>query len=144
MFTMKVRGMNFNAKDLGKKIADIRNREQFLQGEFAEIMGVSKNTLSYYERGINKPDAEFLYKLSNKFNISLDWLITGKTKLSDNDLNTQALSDVIEIVENALENTKVSPDKKAQLITVCYDYYISDEDEEKATKHIIQIVKLAS
>ncbi len=68
----------FNAKEMGKKIADIRNREGFLQGDFAKIMGVSKNTLSFYERGMNKPDAEFFYALSEKFNANLQWLITGE------------------------------------------------------------------
>ncbi len=70
----------FNAKEVGKRIAEIREKERFLQGEFAEIMEVSKATLSYYERGIRKPDIEFLYLLSDKFNVDLHWLVTGEAQ----------------------------------------------------------------
>lgn len=85
MPNVNVNEIKFNAKELGKKIADIRNREGLLQGEFADLMGVSKNTLSFYERGMNKPDSEFLYKLNSKFNVSTDWLLTGKTTVTAND-----------------------------------------------------------
>lgn len=70
----------FEAKELGKKISDLRNQKHLKQDEFAEIMEVSQNTLSYYERGIRKPDAEFLYSLHEKFNIDLHWLITGESQ----------------------------------------------------------------
>lgn len=39
---------------------------------------MSREALSYYENGKRSPDVEMLVKLSQYFNVSVDYLITGK------------------------------------------------------------------
>lgn len=47
--------------------------------EVAEKTGVSISSISNYERGIRQPDFYALYKLSEYYNVSVDWLI-GRDK----------------------------------------------------------------
>lgn len=45
--------------------------------EFATALGISKNTLAYYERGERKPDAEVLASYQDRFGVNMNWLIAG-------------------------------------------------------------------
>ncbi len=70
--------IEFNAQDIGFRIAEIRNARGYNQFDFADKLNVSKSSLSNYERGDQKPNTEFLYFLSKEFNVDLHWLITGE------------------------------------------------------------------
>lgn len=41
-------------------------------------LGISKNTLAYYERGERTPDADVLRLYSDNFGVDLNWLIAGE------------------------------------------------------------------
>lgn len=47
------------------------------QVEFAELVGITKQKVSNYEKGIVKPTFEVLYLLAVNLHINLNWLITG-------------------------------------------------------------------
>ncbi len=68
----------YYAKEIGKRIAEIRNRVGQNQNDFAKQVGVSTASLSLYERGAKAPNTDFLHLLNDKFNANLQWLITGK------------------------------------------------------------------
>ncbi|WP_319023432.1 helix-turn-helix domain-containing protein [Pseudodesulfovibrio thermohalotolerans] len=53
---------------LGERIKVARG--ELTQAEFAERIGVHKNSLSRYERNANKPDSEFIAALRTKYGIS--------------------------------------------------------------------------
>ena len=61
--------------NLGNKISEIRKKNKMSQEEFAEILSVSRQTVSSWENSKSYPDIEILIKLSDKFNISLDILL---------------------------------------------------------------------
>jgi len=48
------------------------------QAELGKILGVGKTTISQYETGTRKPDAETLDKLAGFFAVSVDYLL-GRT-----------------------------------------------------------------
>jgi len=60
---------------VSKKIIDIRNDNGLTQEEFADILCVSRQTISNWENEKCYPDIETLIIISNKFNISLDELL---------------------------------------------------------------------
>lgn len=70
--------MTFNPEELGQKLAHIRKNLNYNQDEFSEIMGVSKATLSLYERGRGQPTADFLYLLHDKFQVDIQYLLSGE------------------------------------------------------------------
>jgi len=61
-----------------KRLKEFRTALNMQQGEFAREMNVLQQQLSKYERGENKPSADFLVKLAQKFGLNLNWLLLGR------------------------------------------------------------------
>jgi len=59
-------------------LQEIRKRKGYTQLKVAMDLNITRETLSYYENGKRNPDLETLVALSNYFNKSIDYLITGK------------------------------------------------------------------
>ena len=56
----------------------IRKQKKLSQLKVAMDIAISRESLSYYENGKRSPDIEMLVRLSNYFNVSIDFLITGE------------------------------------------------------------------
>lgn len=63
-------------KMLGLK--QIRKQKKYSQLKVAMDLSISREALSYYENGRRSPDIDMLVLLSGYFNVSIDYLITGK------------------------------------------------------------------
>lgn len=59
-------------------LKEIRKKKNYSQLKVAMDLSISREALSYYENGKRSPDVEMLLLLSNYFNVSIDYLITGK------------------------------------------------------------------
>ena len=59
-------------------LRDIRKKRGFSQLKVAMDLSISREALSYYENGKRSPDIAMLVKLSQYFQVSIDYLITGK------------------------------------------------------------------
>lgn len=66
--------------NLGNKITELRKKKSLSQEELAELLGVTRQTISKWELSVTTPDINQAKKLSNIFNISLD-------ELTDNNVN---------------------------------------------------------
>lgn len=55
----------------------VRKDKGLGQAEFAEILGVSQQTVSHWEAGRVTPTFETFVNLSTHFAINLNWLLTG-------------------------------------------------------------------
>ncbi|MEG2175554.1 MAG: helix-turn-helix transcriptional regulator, partial [Oscillibacter sp.] len=60
---------------LGEKIAKFRTEQHLSQGDLAEKMGVSRQSVSKWETGSSVPDLDKLVTLSELFSVSLDALV---------------------------------------------------------------------
>jgi len=56
--------------DIGEQIRIYRERNGLSQKELAALIGISPNRLSNWERGVNKPDINFLIKICQALNVS--------------------------------------------------------------------------
>ena len=56
----------------------IRKKKGYSQLKVAMDLNISREAISYYENGQRCPNLEMLIKLSKYFNVSIDYLITGK------------------------------------------------------------------
>ena len=65
-----------NSGLIGLKI--IRKQKNLNQLKVALDLNISREALSHYENGKRSPDVEMLRKLSDYFNVSIDFLINGK------------------------------------------------------------------
>lgn len=60
-------------------LREVRKKKGYSQLKVAMDLNISREALSYYENGQRCPNLEMLIKLSDYFNVSVDYLITGKT-----------------------------------------------------------------
>jgi len=58
-----------------KNLRGIREDRDIKQKEIAKILNVSQNTYSQYETGVISLTAEVLIKLSDYYNVSIDYLL---------------------------------------------------------------------
>jgi len=59
-------------------LREIRKKRGFSQLKVAMDLSISREALSYYESGKRSPDIKMLLRLSEYFDVSIDYLITGK------------------------------------------------------------------
>lgn len=62
----------------GDILKDLRKSADLTQEEFGKLIGVSRSTVGMYEQGKREPDFETMEKIADYFNVSLDYLQTGK------------------------------------------------------------------
>ncbi|MBO5363043.1 MAG: helix-turn-helix transcriptional regulator, partial [Clostridia bacterium] len=56
---------------IGKRIREIRTEQGLSQQKFGELLSVSQDTVSLWEKGKSVPTAEFLIAMSQRFEISV-------------------------------------------------------------------------
>lgn len=72
--------------DIGKKLRDARNAAKLTQESAAELLGVSRQTISNGETGKTYPDIVSVIRMSGLYSVSLDCLLKEEKTVS-NDLN---------------------------------------------------------
>lgn len=65
-------------------LKSIRKEKHISQEELAEIIGVSRQAVSKWEQGSGYPEMEKLLVLSRELNVSLDYLMLGEIKSTEN------------------------------------------------------------
>lgn len=63
---------------LMKGLREIRRARGYSQLKVAMDLNITREALSYYETGKRNPDLQMLLLLSEYFDVSIDYLITGK------------------------------------------------------------------
>ncbi|MBP3040559.1 helix-turn-helix transcriptional regulator [Bacillaceae bacterium Marseille-Q3522] len=64
----------------GERLKTLRNSKKLKQEELAKKMNISKSAIGMYERNEREPSFEIIEKFAEFFNVSLDFLLTGKEK----------------------------------------------------------------
>lgn len=76
-----------NYIDLGKRIKEERNKLNLTQEQLAEYADISTSYMGQIERGERKVTLETLIKVTNKLNVSIDYLLKDSINItSDNSL----------------------------------------------------------
>lgn len=97
----------------GDKIRFLRRKANMNQTELAKKLGVGTSTVGSWETNIREPDFRILVKLSEIFNVSIDYLLNSH---NDNSIliigregtfkNIKVSDEQIEIIENFIEKLK--------------------------------------
>ncbi len=72
-------------KDISARIKQLRVNERYSQEALSEILGYSSSYLYQIEAGLRKLSVTSLVRIALFFNVSLDYLITGKEKDAEDD-----------------------------------------------------------
>ena len=75
--------MYYDQKESGKRIAALRKKNGLTQEELAKKMNVSYSFISKLELGYFGAPVDVLLELSSHFDVSLEFLVTGKEKQND-------------------------------------------------------------
>ena len=62
----------------GKRLKELRKVNGYTIEQFADMVGISKSTLGYYENDKRMPDIEILARIADTLNVNADYLI-GRT-----------------------------------------------------------------
>lgn len=68
--------------EIGSKIKEARLRIEYTQEQVAESLGVSRQTVSNWETGKSYPDIVSVIKMSDLYEVTLDYLLKGKEENS--------------------------------------------------------------
>ena len=79
---------------LKNRVKSARVNSEMSQQDLADRLGITKQSISQYERGVRTPDVETLVALGDVLNLSIDYL-TGRSDvtvrfLNEDDLNRLA------------------------------------------------------
>lgn len=84
MLTAQVlRGYVVSENDLGRHIAEARERQGWTQEELAQRLGAHEMTISKWERGENRPTATNLARLAKELEVSEAELVLGPMYLRE-------------------------------------------------------------
>ncbi len=85
---------------VGTKIAELRNINNITQLELAEKLGVTDRAVSKWETGSGYPDIALLPQIADILNVSVDYLLRGKSVIKQEFYIDYANSKYNEFVNN--------------------------------------------
>ena len=68
---------------IGEKITKLRKEQNLTQEQFAELLNVSRQSVSKWELNITYPDTDKLIRMSKLFHCSLDFLLKDEMERMD-------------------------------------------------------------
>ena len=104
--------------NLGERIYKLRTEKQMSQGDLAEMLEVSRQSISKWENNSAVPELEKLIRLSEIFEVSIDELVkgTGRTyEASGETINTVVIE----------KHTGIPPRKIAGTILLCMAFLVT-------------------
>ena len=100
--------------DIGKRAALFRKSLGLTQQDVAEKAQINRAYITHIETGKSNPSFDFLNKMQQNFNMSIDWLITGNgqmTVIDEKHLFNRITEKHIELIKQLLEIDKTKQEK---------------------------------
>lgn len=99
-----------------ERIKELREHNEYTQKQMAEKLGIATVTYVKYERAENEPNYNTLLKLSDIFNVSVDYIL-GRS--NERDIQVYELNETIKYMEKAISILiKDFPDYKDGLMNL--------------------------
>ena len=87
-----------------KRLKALRKQNNLTQYQLAKDLNISCSTISMYECNERKPDIDFLKKVANYFNVTVDFLLSENPHLIE---NNEDLIGYLHILQNRVEFRKL-------------------------------------
>ena len=87
-----------NQEKIGKFIAESRKGKKLTQEELAEKLGITKNAVSKWERGLCLMDMSLLKPLSDILDVSINEILAGE-KIETKDIEKKSEENIIKLTE---------------------------------------------
>ena len=112
-----------NMPPFGKKLMKLRQSRNLRQEDLAEVLGVSRTTISYYEGKARNPTTEFVRKIADYFGVSTDQLLKDEGSVGSKPGPTSKL-------ERQLEQIRRLPKEKQKAISTVLDMALQNAAAE--------------
>jgi transcriptional regulator with XRE-family HTH domain len=109
-----------NQEEIGKRIAMLRKRKDFLQEDLAKMLGITRSSLAQIELGNRNITAKELFKLAEAFEISIDNLLSKEFKISS-DLPEENDKKRTEEVEERISIPTLQVEKFKQVLLYVFE-----------------------
>lgn len=106
---------------MGKFIAELRIKYGYTQKEIGDKLGISDNSVSKWERGINAPDISALTTLSEMFHVTVQELLNGERNFKKKKIDKDHHHKVLEV-----KNLSKRFGKRQVLKNITFDIYEGD------------------
>ena len=101
---------------LGPRIAALRRSAGMSQAQLAEKLKISPSAVGMYEQGRREPGVDTLVAMSSVFEISTDYLLTGKPRTPDEERRAgQAMLCSLLAAEDKLDKRPERPFSRQEL-----------------------------
>lgn len=87
------------------RIKQVRKSQKLTQTAFGEKIGVKGNTVTNYETGLRTPTDAVIKSICREFDVSEEWLRTGKGKPTIQKSKDEELSEMLADIQRAGENS---------------------------------------
>ena len=122
-----------------KRIKDCREDSDFLQKDIANYLGVSRGTYSMYECGSNIIPLHLLDKLSIKYQVSIEYLISNTSK-KGNVKNIKPMN--FELLKKRLKEERIkhnlTQNQISKILNITQSHYATFENG----RNVIPITRL--
>ena len=111
---------------IGDRIREVRKLNRITQEKLAELLGVSRVTISSWENNENAPTVDNIIYLSETFHVSTDYLLIGLTDPDDKTQVKTAQAKMDDIFLNLFNS--LDPAKRDEVIKFMrYQEFLSKE-----------------
>lgn len=106
---------------LGEKISILRKQHEMSQGDLAEKMNVSRQSVSKWETDTSVPELEKLIQLSGVFHITLDELVTGDVPPErESDASAEPERETSVQPEQVIVQKSINTQKVVGIVLLCF------------------------
>ena len=91
--------MYFDQKEFGKRLKELRMNRSLTQEKLAEDLNISWEHLGRIERGDKSLSIDLLIVISDYFDVSTDYLLTGKEMSNERRRLLSVIRDLTEIAQ---------------------------------------------
>lgn len=118
---------------LSRRLKKLRKEKQINQKDLAKKLNLSPSTIAMYETKKRKPDSEILERMSNYFDVSIDYLLGLTNERSSADKIKKTISD-----DPELQDTweQISKREDLQLL-----FKQTKDMDETSIRQVIRIIK---
>ena len=88
---------------LSKKMAELRKKRSLKLKELAAALGVSTSAISLYEMGERRPDYNTLLKISDFYDVTVDYLLKDEPVADENDKSKLLQFAYMRVIDKAKE-----------------------------------------
>lgn len=120
--------------NIGSTIKRLRLSRKLTQEEFAETLGITVQTVSRWENGVNYPDVTILPSLAELFEVTTDYLLGVKK-----DTRTRKLIKTIEVFE--LDSLEEAQNLVEEFENAVFPKMISHNIDDTSGKTMLTVEK---